>query len=120
MQYGILASVVTMAALTACDMSLVRANDPCDKQYWTMTYGDVAYFLDDGPPILSERDRAEILKLVAKETNDPVLGIQVLDPNQVKVKTGVVTSPLSGAGQYFTIARKSGVWTIISTARWVA
>lgn len=70
------------------------------------------------PNETSHVDHDGIKKLIAEQTNEPVIWIENVTSEYVKVKTGTVTNGIGGQGHYFKIEREQGRWEITATECW--
>ncbi len=64
-----------------------------------------------------QKTELESLRLQAKQLDpkNPIMSIQFLSSNKVKITTGVSEAPLSGGGRFFTLQKKNQYWEIVDS-----
>jgi hypothetical protein len=73
------------------------------------------------PPLqrdVAAEHRAEITKLVRSRTDEPILDIKRVAPDEIQVTTGW-TALDSGGGKEFRLKKVRGKWMIIEELMWV-
>ena len=68
----------------------------------------------------SASDRTAILRLILKETDEPLLLIEEYTGGRVHVETGVVRGPLDGGGRSFYLIKTKSSWRIVYSVGWVS
>jgi len=68
----------------------------------------------------TETERIDIMKVIAQETEEPILSIRVCGTRRAVVQTGVIRGPLSGGGHTFCLMHSDAGWRIVQRRFWVS